>query len=158
MIAHVPRHHLTASLSSSKSQSFVAKEACPNVTILFIDAAQVATTRQELESLWQHNRPQRIPNTRQAHYFKLISARAKNILRYLKEYENVQFMHFLCDALEPVSRLSLKFQEDQLTPGIYYFYYVAVLVEAIKSACVNTIKTQHTGGQNVFSQSIRTNN
>ena len=48
----------------------VAKEACPNVTIVFIDAAQVATTRQELESLWAQNRPQRIPNTRQAHYFK----------------------------------------------------------------------------------------
>ena len=39
---------------------------------------------------------------------------AKNILRYLRE-----FMHFHCDALEPISRLSLKLQEDQLTPAIY---------------------------------------
>ncbi len=48
-----------------------------------------------------------------------VVGRAKNILKYLKEYDNVQFMHFLCDALEPIARLSLKFQEDQLTPGIY---------------------------------------
>ena len=55
-------------ISTPHEFAAVAKEACPNVRILFIDAAQVATTRQELESLWEQNRPQSIPNTRQAHY------------------------------------------------------------------------------------------
>ena len=31
------------------------------------------------------------------------------------EYDNVHFMHFLCDTLQPVAGLSLKFQQDQLT-------------------------------------------
>ena len=55
-------------ISTPHEFAAVAKEACPNVRILFIDAAQVATTHQELESLWEQNRPQSIPNTRQAHY------------------------------------------------------------------------------------------
>ena len=35
----------------------------------------------------------------------------------LKSFENVQFMHFLCDVLQPLAHLILAFQTDQLTPS-----------------------------------------
>ena len=46
-----------------------------------------------------------------------VVGRAKNILKYLKDFENVQFMHFLCDVLQPLAHLSLAFQAYKLTPG-----------------------------------------
>ena len=49
-----------------------------------------------------------------------VVGRAKNILKYLCDFENVQFLHFLCDVLEPLTHLSLAFQADQLTPGKLY--------------------------------------
>ena len=75
------RRILQGKVAISTPQEFaaVAKEACPNITILFVDAAHVATTRQELESLWERSQPQSIPNTRQAHYFKPISASSMQV-------------------------------------------------------------------------------
>ncbi|XP_078810615.1 zinc finger protein 862-like [Oryzias latipes] len=46
-----------------------------------------------------------------------VMGRAMNILRYLKDAKNLQFMHFWCDALEVLKILSEQFQRDNLTPG-----------------------------------------
>ena len=46
-----------------------------------------------------------------------VVGRAKNILKYLRDYNNVQFVHFLCDVLQPLAHLSLAFQAVNLTPG-----------------------------------------
>lgn len=44
-----------------------------------------------------------------------VVGRAKNILKYLLNYNDVQFLHFMCDAFEPLAVLSLKFQTDDIT-------------------------------------------
>ena len=49
-----------------------------------------------------------------------VVGRAKNILKYLCDIENVQFLHFLCDVQQPLKYLSLAFQANQLTPGTFY--------------------------------------
>jgi hypothetical protein len=44
-----------------------------------------------------------------------VVGRAKNIVKYLKTYPDVQFLHFMCDAFQPLADLSLVFQGDGVT-------------------------------------------
>eukprot|EP00731_Ephydatia_muelleri_P001585 Em0001g1585a len=43
--------------------------------------------------------------------------RAKNLLKFMKDFECLLFMFFMCDILHCLSQLSLTFQTDDLTVG-----------------------------------------
>ena len=43
--------------------------------------------------------------------------RAKNLLKFMKDFECLLFMFFMCDILHCLSQLSLTFQKDDLTVG-----------------------------------------
>lgn len=44
-----------------------------------------------------------------------VAGRAKTILQFLKNFKDVQFAHFMVDALQPLSKLSRAFQKDSAT-------------------------------------------
>ncbi|KAK7891788.1 hypothetical protein WMY93_023751 [Mugilogobius chulae] len=44
-----------------------------------------------------------------------VLGRAKSVARYLKKFENVLFLHFMCDLLDHLGKLSKIFQKDNLT-------------------------------------------
>lgn len=45
-----------------------------------------------------------------------LAGRAKNILKFLKSYKDVQFAHFMVDVFTPLAVLSKEFQKDHVTP------------------------------------------
>ena len=51
----------------------MAKEACPNIEVLYVSADEVTELRKQLEKLWADEEPQPIPDIRSAHYFKCFS-------------------------------------------------------------------------------------
>lgn len=52
----------------------VAKEACPNIAIIYVTKEAINQVRVEFEHLWSGNEPRNIPNIRQSHFFRKMSS------------------------------------------------------------------------------------
>jgi hypothetical protein len=59
-----------AFLNNPEEFAAVAREACPNIIVLYVSSQEIEKVRDELNKLWENDMPLPIPDTRSAHYFR----------------------------------------------------------------------------------------
>ena len=73
----------------------VAMTACPNVTVLYVPASEVAEVKLQLDVLWDNHVPTAIPQLRAHHYISILMQTLQahcmsRLLVPLPQYQSVQ--------------------------------------------------------------------
>lgn len=66
----------SAVVTNAAEFASLAKEACPNIVILYLSAADMESDRNALQTRWNENQPRRIPNTQKMHYVRKAGKRS----------------------------------------------------------------------------------